>query len=399
MVYDDIVIGSGLTALATVLGLPEGRRICVIAGSAQPSLKSYDELSKIPCANLGLGGLGSYWHGVIPLGKLDAFCHIDRKQFSDLFNFFYTDTLDTRLDKPWLFVPYRPIRPVNFWTKLIAERNHLNLQYLEAKTIKQEAGSWSVDVGHENLKAKRIWIAAGALGSAALLERSPAFAGIAHERISDHAILYLGQIDRRTHSHVAVPIVERGRSGIWMQGKYDNSEDGLLTTKPARFSYRQLDHGIEQRSAFGLPATGIVRKLCTAGSLGLISESLFNKLGLFPDSSILSVYAQVRVHEAYKFFPREMRLAADMESIQNQIYQFRDQLVWPELIKSRRPELFIRGIHLHRSLKLDQLHQSGFNSENSTLQIVDSSIANNIGPEHHSFKTMVYAYSLAKSSS
>lgn len=396
MVYDDIVIGSGLTSLATVLGLPSERRVCVIAGQAEPQVRWYDEQSRIPCTNLGQGGLGAYWHGVIPTGQPAALGNTGTDDFSRLFSYFYPDRIEERLARPWLFVPYRPIRPAPHWQRLRRQRKHLELVYTEATTVSRKDGVWTVRTGAEPLCARRIWVAAGALGTPALLERSPDFAGVSRPHLSDHFILYLGQIDRRNHPEVPAPLVERGRSGVWMQSRAEDADIGLVTTKPARFSYRQLDHGIEQRSAFGLPASGLVRKLYTAGSLGLIAESMFNKLGLFPDAPTLSVYAQVRIQDSYRFSPAGLTLTPEMAVIQDGIRQYREQLDWPALIKSRRPDLFIRGIHLHRSLRADVLQQV---SADSGLIVADPSIADDIGPEHHSFKAMVYAYSLARASS
>ena len=72
---DDIVIGSGLAALGTVLGLlaqPE-RRIVVLCGPVESSFLYYDDRRTVPCAFLGEGGLGSHWHGVIPTGWRNNF--------------------------------------------------------------------------------------------------------------------------------------------------------------------------------------------------------------------------------------------------------------------------------------------------------------------------------------
>ncbi|MBP8235290.1 MAG: hypothetical protein KAY22_23620, partial [Rhizorhabdus sp.] len=66
--YDDIVIGSGLTALGTVLGLPAARRVLVIAGPQDGQLSHYQAGRPAPSSYLGFGGLGRYWHGVIPTG-------------------------------------------------------------------------------------------------------------------------------------------------------------------------------------------------------------------------------------------------------------------------------------------------------------------------------------------
>ena len=67
--YDDIVIGSGLSAIGTVLGLPATRRVLVLCGPAESATQYYDSTRRSPCSYLGYGGLGNFWHGVIPMGS------------------------------------------------------------------------------------------------------------------------------------------------------------------------------------------------------------------------------------------------------------------------------------------------------------------------------------------
>ncbi|XIA64107.1 hypothetical protein ACFIOY_35100 [Bradyrhizobium sp. TZ2] len=72
---------------------------------------------------------------------------------------------------------------------------------------------------------------------------------------------------------------------------------------------------------------------------------------------------------------------------------------WRELLKTRRPDLFLRGIHLHHSIDLDALNASGLESDRSTVRVVDASAIGRIGPEHHSFYTMARAYRLSRRAS
>jgi hypothetical protein len=396
MVYDDLIIGSGLTGLAVAYGLPSGRRACVIAGPQNNEFQWYDENCGIPCANNGLGGLGSYWHGVIPMGQIDSSFQQDPCAFTELFHLFYTESIDKRLGKAWQFVPYRPIRPSNHWQRIFRDNPNWLRVLANADKIERKSWGWKVSVGQQSFSSSRIWIAAGALGTPALLERSPGLSGCARKHVSDHVILYLGQLNRRDHPEVPIPKIERSKSGIWMLGAYDTFRKGLLSTKPARFSYEHLDYGIEQRAAFGLPTTGLLSKLFKAPSLGLISESLFNKFGLFPQAEILSAYAQICVKNAYHLDVVSSRLTQELSNIQRVINDYRESLIWPELTPSLRPELFIRGIHLHHSLDIDILKEKGVLA-NENIEIVDPSCIKDIGPEHHSFKAMVNAYSLAKS--
>lgn len=401
MVFDDIIIGSGLAALATALGLPKDRKVLVIAGTKLPNVSYYDESSGVPCANSGFGGLGAYWHGVIPTGHLQAFASLSDNTFTELFNIFYPKGgVENRLNSSWLFVPYQPVRPANWWPKLLLERSeNLQLIYQLADSIEIIGDKKaSVISNGQKFSAQRLWIACGALGTPKLLENSPMSKGVSRNYVSDHVISYLGQINREKHRHILQPIVQRNSSGVWMQGTIDSDYKGLVTRKPARFGYRQLDYGIEQRSAFGLPVKSLMNKLYRAGSLGLITESLFNKFGLFPNADMQSIYGQIYVKDAYTIDVSNQKMMANISNIQNAILNYRELLNVPEIEYSHKSDLFIKGIHLHNSLDNTKLIDININTTKSNVAIVDSSVIENIGPEHHSFKIMVAAYTRAKNS-
>jgi hypothetical protein len=188
--------------------------------------------------------------------------------------------------------------------------------------------------------------------------------------------------------------VERASDGFWLAFEFSLDGDALLTRRPARFDYRWLDHGIEQRAVYGLPTNSAIVRLLKTTSPGLVAEGLFNKFGLFPNSSVLSVYAQVVVDDALHF-PGE---DAPLNPVDNNAAQAvaRLSLSWPALLKTRRPDLFLRGIHLHHSIDLDALNAAGLASDESTVRVVDASAISRIGPEHHSFYTMARAYRLSR---
>ena len=398
MVYDDIIIGSGLTALAVAYGLPLTRRVIVLTGGKESSVDYYDSQSNVPCQNIGRGGLGEFWHGVIPMQRPTLFPSISERDMVDFFQIFYSDKLiSRRIFSPWLFVPFQPIRPRPHWKRLSeASSGRLTLVNDKAMRIFQKENSWVVQTSSGRLKTNRLWLAAGPLGTPALLESSGVLEDGVRQTASDHVILYLGQIDRQKFPKVAAPVVKRTSSGYWLEVSPDI--DALITKKPARFNYKKLDHGIEQRSAFGLPATGVLKKIVTAGSLGFLMESLFNKLGLFPDSRMLSIYAQLRVADSYERLRNGRGVRANKKSIASTIQQFRDSVDVDHMIASERPELYIKGIHLHGTLDSHLVNSRGFSDPESNLCVVDASIVDDIGSEHHSFRLMVDAYRRAKQS-
>ena len=394
--YDDLIIGSGLTALGTILGLPAGNRILVIAGAHRGRLQYYDYRNTVPCAYLGYGGLGRFWHSVIPTGQKPRLAG-DDQEFRELFRQFYPDAAtEARLGEDWLFVPRQPIRSNQVWERERARRgDRLTILNRMADRFDRRDRSVAVMCDEDIYSARRLWLAAGPLHSPALVERSVNH--VSQRRyISDHIISYVGQIDRRAHPHIAAPNVERSRDGVWLQSMNGNDGKSLFTLKPARFSYLMLDHGIAQRAAFGLPTGGALRKIAKSASLGLISEALFNKFGLFPDAPVLSAYAQTHVRDAYEI-DTNGSLRANGEAIDLAVTEMHRKHPWAsELVASRRRDLFINAIHLHHSLDLDQLQAADINRTASIVQVVDGSPVSDIGGEHHSFKLMVSAFARAK---
>lgn len=399
MSYDDIVIGSGLAALGVVLGLPADRRVLVLGGPLRGQLSHYDA-GRAPTAYLGFGGLGRYWHGVIPTGLNPDPDDVAPADFAALFRYFYPRTdVAMRIGDPWLFVPRRPIRTPAAWATLAAARGgRLQIRHALADCFRADAGGVTVRAEGDTLSGARLWIAAGTLHTPRLLRASlQGFDGI-RPVVSDHVIAYMGQIDRKRHPEVAAPRVERAADGFWVPATFNPGGQGLFTLKPARFAYRHLDHGIEQRAAFGLPTGGVIGKLIRAASAGLVAEALYNKLGLFPDSDRLSAYAQILVRDGYEFDPAPA-LTPRPEVIRAATDAVRHDPAWADVLTpSRRPELFVNGIHLHHSIAPEAVRQRGINVAGALITIVDASIVEDIGAEHHSFKIMAAAYAKARQS-
>lgn len=390
----DVVIGSGLAALGTVLGLKASPRVVMLAGPVAGPFSHYDARRTVPCAYLGAGGLGNDWHGVIPTAGRARFAHADDAAFAELFAHFYPGTrLAPHLGQPRLFVPWRPIRP---WPALraLAQREPQRLQLLPAlaEGFSLLPGPWPVRVragGHE-IRAQRLWLAAGALHTPPLL--SAAFGReMGKPTVSDHAFCYIGQVDGQPAPHIT-----HGRGGMFIPAQYTPEVEALYTLRPARFAFRRLDYGIEQRALFGLPTGNAVAKIMKRLSPGLLAEAFYNRFGLLPAAARHSVYAQVVARDAYALGgppgqplqprPEALRLATDAA---------RRHAPYPGLQASQRPEIALPGIHLHDTLDRHALGTEGIDTPSHPVQVVDASGLCDIGPEHHSFKMMVAAWQRA----
>lgn len=392
MDFDDIVIGSGLAALGTVIGLQRSRRVLVLGGPRDGQFSHYDARNTVPSAYLGEGGLGNDWHGVIPTGLNRPFGEHTSDGFSALFRHFYPRTdAQRRLGQAWLFVPWRPIRPRAEFERLRQVRG-ANLVLLPELASQFRLVPQGVEVQAPTgpYRARRLWVAAGALHTPALLERSLG-AGLARGLASDHVGCYVGQADGLT-----APRIDRSLDGAFFQAWLGGHPDALYTLRPARFAFRSLDHGIEMRAVFGLPTGSAIAKITRRMSPGLLTEAFYNRFGLFSRAPRHSVYAQVLVRDAYRL--EGTSLQPQTSAIRQATDAARAHAPFPGVRLSQRPELTIPGIHLHHTVDLDALAHAGVGQAGHPVRVVDASVLREIGPEHHTFKMMLAAHDGAASS-
>jgi hypothetical protein len=386
--YDDIVIGSGLSALGVVIGLPSDRRVLVLAGPDHGSFRYYDSTMTVPSGYLGMGGLGNAWHGVIPLRK-DPSIAFSEAGFAHLLDHFYPGA-SADAGRSLLFVPWRPIRPAAALRELAArDPQRLELSGQLALRIDASAASPRVQTPAGWLRCTRVWVAAGALYTPSLLERSFG-KRLRRSHVADHVLCYVGHVDGARAPHI-----QRTRHGLTLEAFDSDAHTALYTLRPARFSFRTLDHGIEQRAAFGLPTGNAIAKIMRAMSAGLIVEALYNRFGLLASAPRHSVYAQIEVDRAYQL-GADGTLRPDFDTLRARAQQAREEAPFAALERSRKPKLFIPGIHLHHSLDLGAVMKAGINTPASPIQVVDASALQTIGPEHHSFRMMVNAMERAQ---
>ncbi|MFN0185523.1 MAG: hypothetical protein ACKVQR_17055 [Aquabacterium sp.] len=393
MGIDDIVIGSGLAALGAVLGLSaeRDRRILVLTGPPDGAHLHFDERRVAPCARLGPGGLGCDWHGVIPLGLRPLFKASTPEAFKTFFEGFYPHAaLAGRLGGDWVFVPWRPIRPYPRLMDLsVRSEGQLSLVPETAVDVRCVDGGVEVHTAQRTHRARRVWLAAGAMRTPPLLARSLAPRAV-RDRASDHVFCYLGQLQPER-----APAVARSRDGILLPVHVDAAQTALYSTRPAAFDFRRLDHGIELRALFGLPTGSAVAKIARRSSLGLLVEAFYNRFGLFGSVGLHSAYAQLLVSDAYRYSAGSRPLQADLPAIQTAMDRARRHQPFANLTPSRQQQAYVPGIHLHHTVEPAALRAAGIDDPDSPVQVVDASTLVDIGPEHHSFKMMLSAYERA----
>ena len=171
----------------------------------------------------------------------------------------------------------------------------------------------------------------------------------------------------------------------------------LYTLRPARFDFRRLDAGFERRQVFGLPTGALLTKLAGRLSPGLLTEVLFNRLGVLGAAKCHSVYAQILVRDAYTLAAGALPLLAQADRIRAATDAVRTAQPYAGLKRSRCPALYLPGIHLHHTLDTSVLAAEGLSDRSNPIQVVDASALTDIGAEHHSFKMMANAFARARS--
>ena len=396
MNVDHIVIGSGACALATVMGLDPSQSTLVIGGPAKGEFSHYGQNAAVPCALLGEGGLGNHWHGVIPLRLAPGIDMPPDDVYLDLFHQFYPRTsLAGRLRQEQYFLPWRAIRPSRHWPRLVADRgSRLSVLHDTVERIRRVGASVEVVTREgQTFRARRAWVAAGSVHTPGLLDRS-LDDRVSRGTISDHVLCYLGVVEG-----LPAPIVSHAREGAFFQAYYPPSNRALYMLRPARFSYRQLDHGIQLRAVFGMPTGRAISKIMRGLSGGLLAEAFYNRFGVGARSSHHSAYGQVAVHDAYELTSGPFPLVPRLEQIRRVSDQARADVPFAGLLASQRPDLYVPGIHLYHSVDAARLQAQDIDTVDSPIQVVDASTVPDIGPDHPTFRAMVRAYARARQAS
>ncbi len=391
MSYDDIIIGSGLSALAVALGLRrQGRRILVIAG-ADTGFSHYPG-ANVPAARGGRGGMGGFWHGVIPLSLHHRPDGVDDDSWSRLARHFYPSAaLSDHIGREQYFVPRRPIRPADHFAKLAAQ-GEIEIADIDAARVEPERGGLHrVAAAEQSFAARQLWLCAGALATPALLARSGLIAG-GVRKVSDHIIGYAGQIAADETSENMMATVRRDREGVFFPFRFGGAYSHFFTLRPARFDFAKIDVGIAKRAVFGLPTNRIVSGLLGNVSPGLIAEAFYNKFGLFARAARYSAYFQTLATDAYLLEEDGRLLLNPGRAVADAIEAASAAVPFANIERTRQPELYIPGIHLHGSLTRSECEYFGSERELRSIHLVDAAALRDIGPEHHSFAMMAAAF-------
>lgn len=367
MLYDHIVIGSGITALGILRALeskniaPRDVRIICDDRNTRANYPGSKQLLQ----EFALGGNGKYWHGVVPLFDVPG----SESEFFDFMESIFKVSLSTNES---IFVPRR-VQPLvtnqsfNIWLDSCVKGH--------AKSIDYDGENFSISLGDKVLRSRRLYIAAGTYGANTLL-RNSFFRKFCLSDCSDHICGTLGLITRNGLHE----LLERNFRSDFNNAGYTipvkNTEYGLLTFRPAYFEMRGLNSAHLLGPTYSHRKTEMLKKLLSKRSFGKIAEAAALKTGLFYRSQFYSVHFQRNCRSALNF--DENNSISISETVINDVIELfaNNQL---DLSMKFEPNHYF-GTHLHGSIS---------NNINDIapdrLIVFGPATSNGIGNLHHTF--------------
>ena len=210
----------------------------------------------------GEGGLGKSGMAITTAMRDTFAARVTR--LSIAFAHFYPHTpVDQRLGSPALFVPWRAIRPREELRRIAAQRGgRLVVMAAAAYRFTSTDRGVRVQAADAAFSSPRLWLAAGALHTPDIIERSVGRA-VRRPHVSDH-------VSASGHAEgLASPKRERHETGYgasWFEPLQ------AVHHSPARFAFRTR-YGIEQRAVFGCDGDALQ---IARPSRRLLAEALFN---------------------------------------------------------------------------------------------------------------------------
>lgn len=259
------LIGSGISAIGAMQSL-QGRSCISIdhyIGNGRDILANYSYSNGQPASSLGVGGLSSYWHGVIPISHY----HRSIANYELLFTQFYPKSIADGYD---LFIPLRPLRG---WphVKKFEKRNcgqYKKIPYLVSsiqstgtvQKINSPAGCHHYDL---------VILAVGDLEALELLNIE-----MSSIPLYDHVNGYLGTTKAADfRSKLGTHQSLRGHS----RSVYKETSDCIFLSRPA-IGKRAEVFALEQVN-YGLTASHLMPVLLKKFSLNKFNEAFYNRFG------------------------------------------------------------------------------------------------------------------------
>lgn len=322
-----VLVGSG--AIGGMLAEYLGWDGLVIVADGEGGAVTRDS-DGVPLMGDGPGGLASLWHNVISLRESLA---IDYELTSRLMRQFFGIRRELSEMADWNFVPYVPFRPKirryrrllrDPLTRIIDAGTHLELRLQSGVRVKSRCAVLS----------------AGFFRSLELLEASGLIKRVTS--FNNHVVGYGGVIEG---GQVATPLVRHSPAGVFFR-ELCHSSDLSITARPSRFGFSARTASRHQTIYTSTNVGRIIANIVMSGSMGLVSEALFNRFGLFPSARQYNLWVQRRVQVPVDDGATELEAAMRYRSapFKGEINNVSFQVPSP-----------VSGIHFHGGVAVEQL--------------------------------------------
>ena len=367
-IFDEVIVGSGLVARSYARSKSNSKQL-VVAPTLTRFFKNFQLNGEDVISGASAEGLGRSWHGIIPLKYVSErtvqvmkcwYKHIDldAKNFEEHNRF---------------FVPYVPIRP-----KHIKLSNHVSFMDALVHSIEDKDTYFELKTDHNVVHCKKVVIAAGTVASYSILSRS------CHKvrnlfkfktTMDDHVSVYLGQGSRKFETDKIFH-----KSGFSFRGLI--FDDAVVFQRPAHFDFKNQENVRNRSRGWADSPLNLIVRIFKSFSVGLISEAMYNKLGISPFKDLIfNYYCQMKVKDLFILDNQHWKMdAGKLNAIHERIGELRRELGIGGSFEAKL------GAGLHYSHNIEQL--SGFDK----IVILDSSSSQLDGPFHNTFKLCCRAF-------
>lgn len=272
-----MVIGSGMSALGVLEAFSEKNELknsFVI--HAKSTKINFSEISSPlnPIESLANGGNSNLWHSVISkfLDDKDS-----NQTFEKFFNKYFPESTTEDFQINSSFIPYFPLRPLK---KIKLFKNYL--QGLIDDHIflieKQKSGLIIAHGKKSSYTTDKLFLCTGSISTLQLLSNSKFIDKETSSTLSEHLVGYFGQFSGSLESQKTIR-TKNGHFKYFHEIKL-NQRKIFVTLRPANFSFRNLETANDYRNFFGRGTRSILLSLISKFNLALITEALYNKLGI-----------------------------------------------------------------------------------------------------------------------
>ena len=378
--YDLLIVGSGPIALSVLSKIPHNLSVAVVSHGLGLGFDkdSYGDLSFAKMFGGGLSG----WHGVIsPNLYLE---HFPKKieNFYEFFHRFYPETVTftNSLTDNSIYVPRKKIA-CNHLKKIFEEKG-VNLYVDEINRLEVNDSFATAISNTEKFRAKKIILAAGAIGTAKLLQQSDL--GVVNNYIGNHLNGYADLNISITQDQVKTIFGDKGHIKKTVNGSILNNKY-MVYPRPSAFDFRHKKNLSKFKTIYSRKESDVIKNIVKSLSPGLILEAIYNRYGYWFLTNLANNYFQIESNSIYSL-DKNFNVVVD----EGNLNAYLKNLKINNIFKHADLSTIVSGIHFYNTVKPDDSigGATDYNSWNNRLIVSDSSTMTSIGGSHHTFSLM-----------